>query len=47
MNQAVQDLGTAFLWESWSKYASHGDCVIFCYAIKLGIRITIETLTKK
>ena len=31
---------------SWSEYASLGECAIFCYAFKLGMRIAIETLTK-
>ena len=29
-----------------SEYASLGECAIFCYAVKLGMRIAIETLTK-
>ena len=32
--------------DCWSEYASLGECAIFCYAFKLGMRIAIETLTK-
>ena len=33
-------------YDCWSEYASLGECAIFCYAFKLGMRIAIETLTK-
>ena len=32
--------------DCWSEYTSLGECAIFCYAFKLGMRIAIETLTK-
>ena len=32
--------------DCWGEYASLGECAIFCYAFKLGMRIAIETLTK-
>ena len=32
--------------DCWSEYASLSEAEIFSYAFKLGMRITIETLTK-
>ncbi|MBQ8688741.1 MAG: hypothetical protein IJ515_00045 [Clostridia bacterium] len=29
-----------------SEYARLGECAIFCYTLKLGMRIATETLTK-
>ena len=29
--------------DCWSEYESLGECAIFCYAFKLGMRIAIET----
>ena len=33
--------------DCWSEYTSLGECAIFCYAFKLGMRIAIETLSKQ
>ena len=32
--------------DCWSEYMSHAEATIFEYAFKLGMRITIETLTE-